>query len=38
MKRQINMCLFMSMISILIKNKFNFDINNDETIDNNMGT
>jgi hypothetical protein len=38
MKRQINMCLFMSMIFILIKNKFNFDINNDETIDNNMGT
>jgi hypothetical protein len=32
MKRQINMCLFMFMIFILIKNKFYIDINNDELL------
>jgi len=30
MKRQINMCLFMSIISILIEIQFEIDINNDE--------
>jgi hypothetical protein len=29
-KKQINMCLFMSMIFIWIKIKFEIDINNDE--------
>jgi hypothetical protein len=32
MKRQINMCLFMSMIFILLKIKFDIDINNDELL------
>ncbi len=32
MKRQINMCVFMSMIFILIKIKFDIDINNDELL------
>jgi hypothetical protein len=32
MKRQINMCLFMSMIFILIEIKFDIDINNDELL------
>jgi len=31
-KRQINMCLFMSMIFILIEVKFDIDINNDELL------
>jgi hypothetical protein len=32
MKRQINTCLFMSMIFILIKSKFDIDINDDELL------
>jgi hypothetical protein len=32
MKRQINMCVFMSMIFILIKIKVDIDINNDELL------
>jgi predicted transglutaminase-like protease len=32
MKRQINMCLFMFMLLILIGIKFDVDINNDELI------
>jgi hypothetical protein len=32
MRRQINMCLFMSMIVILIEIKFDIDINNDELL------
>jgi hypothetical protein len=32
MERQINMCLFMSMIFILIEIKFDIDINNDELL------
>jgi hypothetical protein len=32
MKRQISMCLFMSMIFILIQIKFDIDINNDEIL------
>jgi hypothetical protein len=38
MKREINMCLFMSLIFILIKIKFDIDINNDELFGNHMGT
>jgi hypothetical protein len=30
MKKQINMCLFMSVIFILIQIKFDIDINSDE--------
>jgi len=33
MKKQINMCLFMSMIFILIQIKFDIDINNDELLE-----
>jgi hypothetical protein len=32
MKRQINMCIFMFMIFILIIIKFDIDINNDELL------
>jgi hypothetical protein len=32
MQMQINMCLFVSMIFILIKIKFNIDKNNDELL------
>jgi hypothetical protein len=32
MKRQMNMCLFISMIVILIQIKFDIDINNDELL------
>ncbi len=32
MKRQISMCLFMSMLFILMKMKFDIDINNDELL------
>jgi hypothetical protein len=32
MKRQINMCLFMSMLFISIQIKFDIDINNDELL------
>jgi hypothetical protein len=32
MKRQINMCLFMSIIFILIKIKFDIDVNNGELL------
>jgi hypothetical protein len=32
MKRQTNMCLFISMIIILIQIKFDIDINNDELL------
>jgi hypothetical protein len=32
MKRQINMCLFMSVIFILIEIKFDVDIYNDELL------
>jgi hypothetical protein len=32
MKRQIKMCLFMSMILILIEIEFEIDINNDELL------
>jgi hypothetical protein len=32
MKRQINICLFMSMIFILIQIEFDIDINNDELL------
>jgi len=31
-EKQVNMCLFMSMIFILIEIKFNIDINNDELL------
>jgi hypothetical protein len=33
MKREINMCLFMSKIFILIQTKFDIDINNDEPLE-----
>jgi hypothetical protein len=33
MKRQINMCIFMSTIFILILIKFDIDINNDELLE-----
>jgi hypothetical protein len=32
MKKQINMCIFMSMIFILMKIKFDIHINNDELL------
>jgi len=32
MKRQINMCVFMSMIFILIEIKFDIDTNNDKLL------
>jgi hypothetical protein len=32
MKRQINMCFFMSMIFILVKIKFDVNINNNEPL------
>jgi hypothetical protein len=32
MKKQINMCLFMSLKCILIKIKFDIDINNNELL------
>ncbi len=32
MKKQINMCIFISMIFILIQIKFDDDINNDELL------
>jgi hypothetical protein len=32
MKRQVNMCLFMFMIFILIEIKFDIDISNDELL------
>jgi hypothetical protein len=34
MKKKINMCLFISMIFILIKIKFDININNDELLEN----
>jgi hypothetical protein len=33
MKKQINMCIFMSTILILIQIKFDIDINNDELLE-----
>jgi hypothetical protein len=33
MKKKISMCLFMSMIFILIQIKFDIDINNDELLE-----
>jgi hypothetical protein len=38
MKRKINVCIFMSIIFILIQIKFDSDINNDESLRNHMGT
>jgi hypothetical protein len=32
MQKQINMCIFMSTIFILIQSKFDIDINNDELL------
>jgi hypothetical protein len=37
MKKQINMCLFMSMIFILIQIKFDIDMNNDELLETILG-
>jgi hypothetical protein len=34
MKKKINMCLFISMIFILIQIKFDININNDELLEN----
>jgi len=38
MKRQINMCFFMSMIFILVKIEFDVNINNNEPLKNKMKT